>query len=384
MRSSDHWKERVKALKKETFTLSVACRHPGVPWYAKALALLIFGYALSPIDLIPDFIPVLGYLDDLILIPLGIMLVIRMIPAEVLAECRQKSETIVGRAARAGKIAAAVIVLIWIFSAALVTWLIMKDCQSPLRKVGVEMQRKNVGPPIARDMVEENFSESPCFTGFPTIVVKSSPRRPSPLRGKRSCAATSPTTACSTPPNAFTFAPSSRSLSPKKLGRLRRSRTHRRNPRHDFRPGMPPPSGSPARLLPKRPSILVYPSTVVPPQRKLGHFEIPLAPIESAHPIIGQAFQQGPVILIWDAVLHGSRHPEQGHNVVYHEFAHKLDMLDGAADGTPPLTDRAEYRDWVSTCSREYLRLKHAAEEARNLSRRLRGHQRSRVLRRRY
>ena len=84
-------------------------------------------------------------------------------------------------------------------------------------------------------------------------------------------------------------------------------------------------------------SIIVYPSTVVPPQRTIGHFEIPLAPIEMAHPIIGQAFQQGPLILIWDAVLHGSRHPEQGHNVVYHEFAHKLDMLDGAADGTPPL-----------------------------------------------
>jgi MtfA peptidase len=112
-------------------------------------------------------------------------------------------------------------------------------------------------------------------------------------------------------------------------------------------------------------SILVYPSTVVPPQRKLGHFETVLAPLEIAHPIIGQAFQQGPVILIWDAVLSGSRHPEQGHNVVYHEFSHKLDMLDGAADGTPPLRDRIEYRDWVTICSREYLRLKHDAQAGR-------------------
>jgi len=63
--------------------------------------------------------------------------------------------------------------------------------------------------------------------------------------------------------------------------------------------------------------------------------------------------------------LHGGRNPESGHNVVYHEFAHKLDMLDGAADGTPPLHDRAEYRDWVQTCSREYLRLKHDAEQGR-------------------
>ena len=110
-------------------------------------------------------------------------------------------------------------------------------------------------------------------------------------------------------------------------------------------------------------SIIVYPSTVVPPQRKPGFFENRLAPVELEHPIIGQAFQQGPVIIIWDAALRGGRHPESGHNVIYHEFAHKLDMLDGAADGTPPLPDRAEYRDWVRICSREYLRLKHDTEK---------------------
>jgi uncharacterized membrane protein YkvA (DUF1232 family) len=131
VRSSVPWKERVKALKKETFTLYLAYRHPLVPWYAKALALLIVGYALSPIDLIPDFIPVLGYVDDLILIPLGIMLVIRMIPAEILAECRQKAETIVGQRIGAGNIAAAVIILIWILTAALVTWLIIKTVNRP-------------------------------------------------------------------------------------------------------------------------------------------------------------------------------------------------------------------------------------------------------------
>jgi len=112
-------------------------------------------------------------------------------------------------------------------------------------------------------------------------------------------------------------------------------------------------------------SIVVYPSTVVPPQRKIGFFENPSAPIEMGNPIIGQAFQQGPVIIIWDAALRGGRHPEAGHNVIYHEFAHKLDMLDGAADGTPPLRDRAEYRDWVQTCSREYRRLKHDTEKGR-------------------
>lgn len=112
-------------------------------------------------------------------------------------------------------------------------------------------------------------------------------------------------------------------------------------------------------------TILVYPSTVVPPPRKPGFFETLLTPVDPAFPIIGQAVQQGPVIIIWDAALHGGRHPELGHNVVYHEFAHKLDMLDGAADGTPPLKNRTEYRDWVRTCSTEYLRLRQDAEQGR-------------------
>ena len=112
-------------------------------------------------------------------------------------------------------------------------------------------------------------------------------------------------------------------------------------------------------------SIIVYPSTVVPPRRNPGFFETAIAPLQVEHPIIGQAFRQGPVIIIWDAALRGSRHPEFGHNVIYHEFAHKLDMLNGAADGTPPLRDRAEYRDWVETCSREYLRLKHDTQKGR-------------------
>ena len=112
-------------------------------------------------------------------------------------------------------------------------------------------------------------------------------------------------------------------------------------------------------------SIVVYPSTVVPPQRQPGFFESPSGPLAIEQPIIGQAFLQGPVIIIWDAALRGSRHPELGHNVIYHEFAHKLDMLDGAADGTPPLRDRAEYRDWVETCSHEYLRLKQDLKKGR-------------------
>lgn len=110
-------------------------------------------------------------------------------------------------------------------------------------------------------------------------------------------------------------------------------------------------------------SIIVYPSTVVPPQHKPGFFENTVTPAAPVHPTIGQAFQHGPVIIVWDSALSGGRHPEYGHNVIYHEFAHKLDMIDGMADGTPPLRDRAEYSDWVLTCSREYLRLKHDIEK---------------------
>ena len=113
-------------------------------------------------------------------------------------------------------------------------------------------------------------------------------------------------------------------------------------------------------------TILVYPSTVVPPQRRPGSFERGGEPLEVETPILGQAFHRGPVILVWDAARHGGRHPELGHNVVFHEFAHKLDLLDGAADGAPPLRDRAEYRDWAATCTREFERLRRELAQGRD------------------
>jgi hypothetical protein len=110
-------------------------------------------------------------------------------------------------------------------------------------------------------------------------------------------------------------------------------------------------------------TILVYPSTVVTPERPLGSFEVPTAPRSSGIPILGESQLHGPVILVWDAVRRSARHPEQGHDVVYHEFAHKLDTLDGAADGTPPL-DRAFTRRWIAVCEPAFLRLRERA--ARN------------------
>jgi uncharacterized membrane protein YkvA (DUF1232 family) len=85
------FKNRVRLLKRETHALYLAARHPRTPWYAKLFVAGIVAYALSPIDLIPDFIPILGFLDDLILIPLGIVVAVKLVPADVLAECRAKA-----------------------------------------------------------------------------------------------------------------------------------------------------------------------------------------------------------------------------------------------------------------------------------------------------
>ena len=88
----ESWKKKAKALQREIFALYLAYRDPRVPWYAKLLILAVVGYAFSPIDLIPDFIPILGYLDDLILLPVGVTLAIKLIPAEVMSECRVKAQ----------------------------------------------------------------------------------------------------------------------------------------------------------------------------------------------------------------------------------------------------------------------------------------------------
>jgi uncharacterized membrane protein YkvA (DUF1232 family) len=86
----ERWKEKARALRREVHALYFACRDPRVPWYAKALAIGVVAYALSPIDLIPDFIPVLGQLDDLVLVPLGILAVRRMIDPAILEDCRRR------------------------------------------------------------------------------------------------------------------------------------------------------------------------------------------------------------------------------------------------------------------------------------------------------
>lgn len=107
-------KNKTKQIKLETYTLYFAYRDSRVAWPAKLVALCVVAYAFSPVDLIPDFIPILGYLDDLILIPLGVMLAIRLIPHDVLADSRAKAQAILGKAKPKNWWAAGIIIAIWL------------------------------------------------------------------------------------------------------------------------------------------------------------------------------------------------------------------------------------------------------------------------------
>jgi uncharacterized membrane protein YkvA (DUF1232 family) len=111
------WARRVK---RDVIAVYLAARDPRLPWYTKTLAILVAGYALSPIDLIPDFIPVLGYLDDLILVPAGLTLVIRLMPPDLLAECRMTAERISNRPT--SRTAGVAIVIVWLAVAAAGGW----------------------------------------------------------------------------------------------------------------------------------------------------------------------------------------------------------------------------------------------------------------------
>ncbi len=108
------WKARARELKIQVYAIYLAYKDPRVPLYARVFAALVVGYAFSPIDLIPDFIPVLGYLDDLILVPLGVAAAMKMIPPDVLAECQAKSREVMQQGKPINRVAAAVIIAIWL------------------------------------------------------------------------------------------------------------------------------------------------------------------------------------------------------------------------------------------------------------------------------
>lgn len=112
-----NWRTRVRSLKRDTYALYLAARDPGTPWLARLLVVLIVAYALSPIDLIPDFIPVLGLLDDLLLLPLGLALAIHLIPPDVLRIARQQAAQQEAHGRPVSRIAAVVIIAIWVLAA---------------------------------------------------------------------------------------------------------------------------------------------------------------------------------------------------------------------------------------------------------------------------
>jgi uncharacterized membrane protein YkvA (DUF1232 family) len=119
------WRARVRELKIQVHALLLAYRDPRTPWYAKALAALVAAYALSPIDLIPDFIPVLGQLDDLLLVPLGIALAVRLIPPEVLADCRARARQADARPPARPWLSVLLVAGIWLALLALAAWLVL-------------------------------------------------------------------------------------------------------------------------------------------------------------------------------------------------------------------------------------------------------------------
>ena len=114
------WRLKAKELKQETYALYLAFRDPRVPWYARLLVAAVVAYAFSPIDLIPDFIPVLGYVDDLLLVPVGIALALKMVPEAVMDECRHKAQEVMAQGRPTNWVAAGVIVVIWVLCIALV------------------------------------------------------------------------------------------------------------------------------------------------------------------------------------------------------------------------------------------------------------------------
>jgi uncharacterized membrane protein YkvA (DUF1232 family) len=125
MTKLEWWRQKVGQLKVETYALYLAYQDPRTPWYARIFAALVVGYAFSPLDLIPDFIPILGLLDDLVLVPLGIVLARRLIPASVLTDCRLKAKALMTGQRPTNRIAASVIIAIWLLLAGLALFLII-------------------------------------------------------------------------------------------------------------------------------------------------------------------------------------------------------------------------------------------------------------------
>lgn len=126
MKIPEIWKQRAKQLKVETYALYLAYKDPRTPWYARVFVACVVGYAFSPIDLIPDPIPILGYLDDLILVPIGVVLALKMIPPPVMVDCRIKAVELIKQGKPINRVAAVLIVTVWLIVAALVIMVLVR------------------------------------------------------------------------------------------------------------------------------------------------------------------------------------------------------------------------------------------------------------------
>jgi uncharacterized membrane protein YkvA (DUF1232 family) len=113
------WKQRARQLTAQTYALYLAYRHPRTPWYAKVFAALIVGYVFSPIDPIPDFIPLVGLLDEMVVVPVGVLISMKMIPADVFVECQERAREATEGDKPVSRVAAVVVVAIWLLCVAL-------------------------------------------------------------------------------------------------------------------------------------------------------------------------------------------------------------------------------------------------------------------------
>jgi uncharacterized membrane protein YkvA (DUF1232 family) len=120
------WRRRARQLSAQTYTLYLAYRHPRTPWYAKVFAALIVGYVFSPIDPIPDFIPGVGLLDEMVVVPIGVLIAAKMIPPDVLAECREKAREVAEGEKPVSRVAAVVVVAVWLVCVALTVFLALR------------------------------------------------------------------------------------------------------------------------------------------------------------------------------------------------------------------------------------------------------------------
>jgi uncharacterized membrane protein YkvA (DUF1232 family) len=122
----ESWKRRARQLSAQTYALYLAYRHPRTPWYAKVFAALVVGYVFSPIDPIPDFIPGVGLLDEMVVVPLGVLIAAKMVPREVFEECREKAREVEKGEKPISRVAAVVVVTVWLLCVALAVFLALR------------------------------------------------------------------------------------------------------------------------------------------------------------------------------------------------------------------------------------------------------------------